>query len=183
MDRIIDRRRWEAKHRDAEFLGAPSPFLEGVLPFLPRGRALDVASGIGTNALLLAAEGFQVEALDWSVEGLRKLLAAARLRGVDVRAVACDVTRVPLPRARYALVVSVRFLDRTLWPSLVAALKPGGALLIETYTRRYLERRPDFPIELCLEEGELLSAFAASLRVALYRELPAESTAALLAFR
>ena len=183
MDRIIDRRRWEAKHRDADFLGEPSSFIEEALPFVRRGRALDLASGLGANALRLAAEGFQVDALDWSVEGLRKLSAAARLRDLEIGAVACDVTRFPVPRARYALVTTIRYLDRSLWPSLVEALMPGGALVIETFTRRYLERRPDFPIEYCLEEGELLSAFGATLRVALYREIRGEWTAALLAFR
>ena len=93
------------------------------------------------------------------------------------------MTRFPVPRASYALVATIRYLDRTLWPTLVEALMPGGALVIETFTRRYLERRPDFPVEYCLEEGELLSAFGATLRVALYREIPEEWTAALLAFR
>jgi SAM-dependent methyltransferase len=183
MESIIDRRRWEAKHRDAGFLGEPSSFLEEILPLVPRGAALDLACGLGANALRLAADGFEVDAFDWSTEGLRKLLAAAKLRDLEIRAVACDVTRFPLPRARYALVTSIRFLDRTLWPSLVAALKPGGALVVETFTLRYRERRPDFPKEYCLSEGELLSVFGASLRVALYREIPTESTAALLAFR
>ncbi len=66
---------------------------------------------------------------------------------------------------------------------MVEALKPRGALLIETFNRRYLERRPDFPREYCLEEGELLAAFSPTLRVARYQERPQEPHASLLAFR
>lgn len=180
---IISRERWERKHRDAEFLGEPAPFLVECRPHLPPGRALDVACGLGANALYLAEEGFAVEAFDWSFEGLRKLSAAAQEERLSLGAVACDVTRFPLPRERYDVLVSFRFLDRSLWPSMLEALRPGGALLIETFNRRYLERRPDFPKEYCLEEGELLAAFGATLRVARYQELPREPYASLLAFR
>ena len=147
-----------------------------------RGRALDLACGLGGNALYLAGEGFSVDAFDWSFEALRRLSAAARASARPVHAVACDLGRFPLPPGRYDLVVSVRFLDRSLWPSMVAALKPGGALVFETFTRRYLEKRPDFPREYCLEEGEL-KAFSPTLRVARYQERPQETHASLLAFR
>lgn len=180
---LMERRRWDQKHRDAEFLGEPAPFLVECRRDLPPGRALDVACGLGANALYLAEEGFAVEAFDWSFEGLRKLTAAARERRRSLGAVACDVTRFPLPRERYDVLVSVRFLDRSLWRSMVEALRPGGALVIETLNRRYLERRPDFPEEYCLEEGELLAAFGTTLRVARYQELPREPRASLLAFR
>jgi len=180
---IIERRRWDQKHRDAEFLGEPAPFLVECRPHLPPGRALDLACGLGTNARYLAEEGFSVEAFDWSFEGLRKLTAAARERRRSLGAVACDVTRFPLPRERYDVLVSFRFLDRALWSSMVEALRPGGALVIETFNRRYLERRPDFPKEYCLEEGELLGEFGATLRIARYQELPREPHASLLAFR
>jgi len=183
MRSIIDRGRWDQKHRDAEFLGEPAPFLVECRRHLPPGRALDVACGLGANALYLAGEGFTVEAFDWSFEGLRKLTAAAQERRRRIGAVACDVTRFPLPRERYDVLASFRFLDRSLWPSMVKGLRPGGALVIETFNRRYLERRPDFPEEYCLEEGELLAVFGATLRVAHYRELPREPHASLLAFR
>ncbi len=183
MKSAIDRNRWNRKHRDAEFLDEPAPVLVECRPHLPPGRALDLACGLGANALFLAGEGFRVEAFDWSFEGLRKLAAAAAGSGRTVGAVACDVTRFNLPRARYDVVVSFRFLERALWPSMVEALRPGGALVIETFNRLYLERRPDFPKEYCLEPGELLAAFGATLRVARYQELPREPHASLLAFR
>jgi hypothetical protein len=62
------------------------------------------------------------------------------------------------------------------------ALKPGGALLLETFTEEYLMTRPDFPREFCLAPGELLGAFP-ELRVAIYREMSGERAASLLAFR
>jgi SAM-dependent methyltransferase len=178
-----ERRRWNEKHRDAEFLGDPSPFLVECRPLLPPARALDLACGLGANALYLAEGGFRVDALDWSFEALRKTAAAARGRNLDLALVACDLTRFPLPPGRYDAVVSFRFLDRALWPSMTKALRPGGALVLSTFNRRYLETRPDFPKEYCLEDGELLRAFSPILRVERLQEDPREPISSLLAFR
>jgi tellurite methyltransferase len=177
------RNEWDERHRANEFLGESAAFLEECLPFLPPGRALDAACGLGANALRLAEAGYEVEALDWSFEAARKLLAAARLHHRSVRAAVCDLTSYPVPRERYDVVICFRFLDRSVWPALAGALKPGGALLVETFNTRQLARMPHFRREFVVEVGELATAFAATLKVARYRELPSESTASLLAFR
>ncbi len=182
-ERIISRGRWDQKHRDAEFLGEPAPFLLDCRPSLPPGRALDLACGLGANALYLAEEGFEVDAFDWSFEALRKLRAAAREKGRRVQTIACDVTRFPLPRGRYDVLVCFRFLERSLWPTMIEAIRPGGALVLSTFNRRYLRERAGFPEPYCLEEGELLAAFGASLRVERHQELPRETHSSLLAFR
>jgi tellurite methyltransferase len=180
---MSDRKHWNEKYRQSAFLGESSAFLQECLPFLPRGRALDVACGLGRNALRLGDAGFEVEALDWSFEAARKLLAAARHRGVPVRPAVCDLTRYPIPRERYDVVLAIRFLDPARWPALVDALKPGGALVVETFNTRHLARDPDFRREFCVDVGELLTAFGTTLTVARYRELPSETTTSLLAFR
>lgn len=182
-EKLMDRFRWEEKHRDAEFLGEPAELLVETLAYLPRGRALDLACGLGGNALYLAAKGYEVEAFDWSVSALRKLTLAAEGRRLPVRAVACDLTRFPLPESRYDLVICFRYLERTLFEPMARALRPGGALVVQTFNQRHLDGRPEFPARFCLEENELLNAFVRKLRVASYRELPSETTACLLAFR
>lgn len=177
------RDRWEERYRDSEFLGAPAPFLEEVLPYLPSGRALDVAAGLGANALLLARNGFAVEAIDWSFAASRKLAAAARIDSLPVRPLVADLRRFPLPRERYDVVLCFRFLDRSLWSPLIDALRPGGALVMSTFTLSELAYRPDFRREYCLEEGELLRELGASVRVARYEELPHARVASLLGYR
>ena len=176
---MTDRHGWDRKHREAAYDRRPSAFLEEVLASLPKGRALDIASGSGANAVFLAENGFDVEALDWSVFALRHL----RSRCPDVGCIACDLTRYPLPRDRYDVVVCFRFLERALWPHISDALRTGGALVYETFTLRHREQLPDFPKEYCLDEGELRSAFAPSLRLERYRESASPALASLLAFR
>src|SRR5262249_7995419 len=67
------------------------------------------------------------------VAALVPLQRAAHARGLDVRCVAADVRTWPFRAARYDLVVVVSFLERSLWPTLRTAVRPGGALLVETF--------------------------------------------------
>ena len=58
----------------------PSRFVTQQLCRLPKGRALDVACGSGRHALYLAANGFEVDAIDRDRESLAMLSAAAAQR-------------------------------------------------------------------------------------------------------
>ena len=66
-------------------LWSPSPFLERVLPSLPPGRALDLASGTGRAAVFLASLGHEVEAWDVDASALERAEAFAGRHGVHVR--------------------------------------------------------------------------------------------------
>lgn len=141
MDR--DRlQRWEQRHRSDDTVGAPSPFVVQALDLLAgepaapaTRRALDLACGRGRHALLLADRGYDVDAVDFALPALTTLKRVADTRGLNVHCLATDVTTWPVPRARYALVAVVNFLERPLFDSLRAAVAPGGALLYETHRR------------------------------------------------
>ncbi|HKY30954.1 MAG TPA: rhodanese-like domain-containing protein [Candidatus Polarisedimenticolia bacterium] len=133
----------------------------------PGGRALDLACGRGRHALLLAAAGMSVRAVDRDQAAVAYLAdVAARLR-LDVRAEVLDLETEPPPelgREAYDLVLGVHYLHRPLFPALVAALRSGGVLLYETFTVDQAPlghpRNPAF----LLQHGEL-ARLAAPLRV------------------
>jgi SAM-dependent methyltransferase len=130
-----DRVKWEAKYQQGERLhdGSPSGLLRRWLPRLPRGRALEVATGLGRNALFLAKAGYQVDAIDIAPTGLQEAARRARRRGLRVRWIEADLDTYRLPRARYAVVVNTFFLKRRLLTALKAAVRPGGVILIESH--------------------------------------------------
>jgi rhodanese-related sulfurtransferase len=140
-------------------VAGPSSWLLETADLLPpeRGRALDVACGRGRHALLLAAAGFQVRAVDRDAAAVEALQATAERLSLDVHAEALDLESgsPDLGTGAYALVVVFQYLHRPLFPALVAALAPGGLLLYETFTvdqaRRGRPTNPDF----LLEHGEL----------------------------
>ena len=63
---------------------------------------------------------------------------------------------VDLGRERYGVTVVFSYLHRPLFPALIAAMRQGGLLFYETFTRAQARRgKPSNPAFL-LEDGELL---------------------------
>ena len=181
---------WDAKHRLAtgKLPAEPASIVRELLPLLPSGPALDIACGTGRNALFLAARGQHVTAVDFSGVALDILEVHARGMHVSVRRaksfhdvrgahrrglelIQADLERTHLPVHAYDLIVCIQFLQRSVFPQIVRALRPNGVLLLETYTRAQLEfpRGPRNPAYL-FETGELRDAFP-DLCVLFYREL------------
>lgn len=128
-----ERDAWDARHRTGVAPGAPEPSVCEMLDLLPRGLALDIGAGTGRHSLLLSRAGFKVVAIDYAEAGLRVLQTIARAERLRVWPLAADLGTFPLPRARFDAILNVNFLDRALLPRLVDALRPGGALLFDTF--------------------------------------------------
>jgi len=182
---------WEARHREAAQrppAEAASIVLEW-LPLLPKGPALDLACGTGRHSLLLAERGYAVTAVDWSAPALdvvekrarlekipvmqTNAIASSQARARGIQLVHADLEQAQLPDATFALLLCLQYLQRSLFPKMVRALRPGGVLLFETFTGAQLRYSggPRNPAHL-LESGELRNAFP-GLRVLFYRELNA----------
>jgi tellurite methyltransferase len=191
---------WDEKHRASadKPRAEPASFVTELLPLLPRGPVLDLACGTGRHALLLAARGRHVTAIDGSAAALDILEQRARAARLPVRRVAkivgtaenragidlvqADLEDATLPRESFGAVLCVHYLQRSLFPQMEAGLVRGGVLLFETFTRAQLEfdGGPKNP-EYLLDCGELRTAFP-SLRLLFYRELRAgKGIASLLA--
>ena len=139
-------------------LGAPARWLVDHQHLLPTGgSALDVAAGSGRHALWLAQRGFATRAVDRDEAALAVLRAEAARRGVQVDAERVDLEGpgVRLPASAYDVIVVVHYLHRPLFTALRDALRPGGVLVYETFTRGQAARgKPTNPAFL-LEPGEL----------------------------
>ena len=133
------------------------------------GRALDVATGTGGNAIFLAERGFQVDAMDISEVGLLKGSTEAKKKGLTINFIQTDLDSVELPRDIYDLSINFNFLQRTLISKMESSLKPGGYLIFETYLIDQQELgHPKNPAYL-LDHNELLQLFR-DIRVLYYRE-------------
>jgi SAM-dependent methyltransferase len=135
------------------------------------GNALDVASGSGRNAFWLAARGLDALAIDRDAQAIDTIRRAAHGLNLPLRAEVVDLeTADPaLAIAAFDVIVVVHYLHRPLFPKLRAALRPGGVLIYETFTRAQAQRgRPTNPAFL-LEPGEL-RALVSPLHVLFERE-------------
>jgi SAM-dependent methyltransferase len=129
---------------------------------ISKGRAADLASGSGRDAVWLALHGFEVEAWDRAPETLARARELAERFGTRLTTIECDLEhdRPPLPESRYALLTCFRFLHRTLPARMARALIPGGVLIYETF--RVGQERYGKPkrAQFLLRPGELAAAFA-----------------------
>ncbi len=158
-----DVERWDRKYRD----GNPNPGFEPE-PLLishaqlldGKGTALDLACGVGHNAMFLARRGYTVTAIDGSETGLGYCRAATRNTPLRIHLVAADLERISLPRDHFDVVLVVRYLYRPLMAQIKTALKPGGLVIYKTFNTNHLRERPDFKKEYLLERGELPGWFS-----------------------
>jgi len=182
---------WDERHREAaqNAPAEPASIVSEWLPLLPDGPALDLACGTGRNTVLLGTARHWVTAIDWSGAALDILenrarkakmhvtradaaeMGASRVRGI--RLIQANLEEVHLPEFAFSLILCLQFLQRSLFSEMARALRPGGMLLFETFTRAQLNYSggPRNPAHL-LEPGELREAFP-ELDVLFYRELNA----------
>ena len=101
---------------------------------------------------------------------LEQLSELARDEGLELHTLACDVAAQPPEPESFDIIVVSRFLYRPLCDHIAAALRPGGILFYQTFTRTRVEgasgpSNPDY----LLQENELLRLFP-NLQTLAYRE-------------
>ncbi len=77
----------------------PTLFLAEITRRRRPGRALDIGCGAGTDSVFLAAQGWQVTALDFMPKALEYTVQRARAAGVSVTPVEADITEWQVPGA------------------------------------------------------------------------------------
>lgn len=128
---------WDERYRGATLLWTerPNQFLVEEISGLKPGRALDLGTGEGRNAVWLAEQGWQVTAVDFSRVALDRGAAISQRSGVDVAWVPADLTQYRPDAAAFDLVV-ILYLHlppdarRGVLEQAVMALRPGGRLLV-----------------------------------------------------
>jgi 2-polyprenyl-3-methyl-5-hydroxy-6-metoxy-1,4-benzoquinol methylase len=162
--------KWNERYRAATGERQAARVLAENLHLLPdTGRALDLACGLGANALLLARRGLEVVAWDVAEVPIAALQKTARELGLSIRAEVRDVESQPPVAETFDVIVVSYFLNREIIPALIQALRPGGLVYYQTFTRQRVCDRGPRRAEFRLADQELLHLFS-GLQLVLYRE-------------
>ncbi len=161
-----DRIKWNLKYREGDYPVEPASIVMEFSRFAPGRKVLDIAAGSGRNALFLAEQGFEVEAVDIAEEGL----AMVAPLHAGIRPVCADLDAFDIPCGRYDLILNILYLNRRLFPQIFEGLKPGGVLIFETLLeipgkQGHAQHCRDY----FLRPNELLHSFL-SLRILHYHE-------------
>jgi len=167
---MCTREKWNARYRAAASELQAARVLSENLHLLPAtGRALDLACGLGANALLLAQQGLDVDAWDIADVAIAALQDAAFRRQLSVQATVRDVEAQPPEPETLDVIVVSHYLARDIIPALIQALKPDGLIYYQTFTRQRVSDRGPQRAQYRLAEQELLQLFS-GLQVLFYRE-------------
>ena len=128
---------WDARYSERDgpkWSGRPNGRLVAEVADLTPGRALDVGSGEGADAIWLASRGWTVTAIDISDLAVCRAREAAALAGAAVEWVRGDALQTPFPARSFDL-LSLQYpalpkaAGEAAVRTLLGAVRPGGLLL------------------------------------------------------
>lgn len=182
-----DRERWNARYsaRPAPSF-APHPLAVRALALAPPdGPVADLACGPSGAALLAAAAGRRVTAVDVSDVALRLLGEEAGRRGLGhlITLVRADLAAwSPDPRS-YALVLCTGFWLAAVFIPAADAVTGGGVLAWEAFTAEAARAHPGLRPEWCLAPGEPASLLPAGFELLDQSDVTASARRQMLARR
>ncbi len=131
---------WDERYRGDDYAYGvePNDFLHAEVGLIPKGPVLCLAEGEGRNAVFLASLGYQVTAVDFSTEGLRKAERLATNRGVALTLIEADLATFELGEDAWSGIVSIFAhtpapVRQRVHAAVPRALHAGGAFVLEAY--------------------------------------------------
>lgn len=150
---LAKKKGWDDRYSKEDYIFGtePNDFLKSVAERIPEhGKVLCLADGEGRNGVYLAGLGHSVTSVDQSPVGLAKADRLATERGVSLTTVVADLTEYDLGSECWDAVVSIFFHipeapRRQIYERVTQSLKPGGMLILESYTPDQLKFRTGGP--------------------------------------
>lgn len=164
---------WDERYSREEYVYGklPNQYLEQQLSLLTPAKILFPAEGEGRNAVYAASRGWDVYAFDQSEEGQRKALDLAAASNVKIEYRTGEFMEMVYTAGQFDAIglVFVHFppeKKRTYHQLLADFLKPGGVMIIESFSKQHTEYQQNNPhiggprdLELLDSAEELLSFY------------------------
>ncbi len=132
-------------------------------------KALDMASGLGGNAILMAKHHLQVEAWDISNIALEKLNEYSRANHLNITTKLRDIENNPPEKNYFNVIVVTQFLHRPTFNNLIESLITGGLLIYQTFCIEKVDNIGPSNPNYLLEKNELLH-LCRDMQILVYRE-------------
>jgi SAM-dependent methyltransferase len=123
----MDLRGWDERYRTHPGNECVTPLLATIASRLVPGRAIDLACGAGRNALWLAANGWQVTAVDGSSAAIE--IVKARNPAIDARVADLEKHQYVVEPDSWDLIAICYYLQRDLFEPAKRGVVPGGVVI------------------------------------------------------
>lgn len=159
---------WDKRYaREAYAYGVhPNQFFKEKLLGLPPGKLLLPAEGEGRNAVFAAQNGWDVTAFDFSSSGRKKARALARQHEVRFEYQLTDFKAFKASPSSFECIALIYVhmpadQRKSFHNKVVKLLKPGGTLLLESYSKEQFYKESGGPkrMDLLCSEEELRADF------------------------
>lgn len=141
------RTHWDERFSQEEYYYGtePNEFFREQLSTLKPGRILMLGEGEGRNGVYAAQQGWRVDAVDESIEGKKKALALAKSRTISLNYIVQSLETFSPKENMYDAVGLIYIhlpesLKKKIHAESIAALKPGGKIILEAFAKEQLEK-------------------------------------------
>jgi SAM-dependent methyltransferase len=160
---------WNERYKEKEYIYGlnPNDFLvQNIKHLKPAGKVLCLAEGEGRNSVYLAKLGFEVEAVDFSLEAKNKALELAIKNNVSIKYTVADLNDFDFGKNCFDAIISISAhtnseLRKKIFNQVKTALKAGGIFLLEGYNKSQINRNTGGPkdIDMLFAKDELVENF------------------------
>ena len=159
---------WNDRYANKEYAYGvkPNDFYKSKLNLVPKGKLLFAAEGEGRNAVYAAQQGFEVYALDNSIEAKNKAEKLAADKNVKIDYMVSELENLDYPPNSFDALVLVfahfpKSIRKQYHEKLLTYLKPGGMVIFEAFAKEQLNYNSGGPkqIEMLFSEEEIHDEF------------------------
>lgn len=118
----------------------PNPFVKKYAPLVKNGRAIDIGTGNGSNALFLAGNGFKVDAIDINKNAIDSIKKRGKELNIELNAKKIDIKKFPFNK-KYDLILAIQsliFMKKSEFKTIISKIKKslnrGGVAIISSFT-------------------------------------------------
>lgn len=160
---------WDEQRESEKYVygNDPNDFLRESLRLLKSGDALSIGEGEGQNAVFLSKGGFSVHCVDNSLVTRKKAMALAKSKNVHITYELKDYSELDFSGEKFDSILLIwcqmpSGLRKVVHHKCVEALKPGGVLLLEAYSKAQLGKESGGPddLDMLYTKEELLEDFS-----------------------
>jgi len=146
---------WEKRYSGKEYAfgSTPNRYFREKLNTLPAGKVLLICEGEGRNSVYAAFRGWKAVAMDYSNKGKLKAMKLAELKGVSLDYHVSPVESFQFPSEEFDAVALIfahfePVLRTYVHAQARKALKKGGKLIFEGFSKEKFGRDSGGPVEL-----------------------------------
>ena len=143
---------WDERYSREDYVYGvrPNEYFKQELEKLNPGMILLLGEGEGRNATHAAANGWDVEAVDWSAEGKNKAERLAKSQNVSFNYIVSDILTYTPAKEKFDVIALIYIhLDplvrEELFEKIYSALKPGGKLIFEAFELEQIKYKSGGP--------------------------------------